>query len=149
MRSLFPLAVLASLLTVSVAQAQETVVVDLTQINAELAADLGIETTALPPSVVLTADAAAEACGVDIGTLGDTCLATTATDDIFAALDRDDGEGEVPGDGEGGTPNANSAREFAPGQQDGPARDHAPGQQDGPARDHAPGQVKKNAGNRQ
>lgn len=51
-----------------------------------------------------------------------------------------------PDDGDG-TPNPNSAKEFAPGQLKGEgesAKDYAPGHQDGNAKDSAPGQQKKN-----
>ncbi|HTO28597.1 MAG TPA: hypothetical protein VL017_08405, partial [Devosia sp.] len=65
--------------------------------------------------------------------LGETCVAVTATDALGTAIEEED---------EGGS-NQNSARQFAPGQQDGPARDFAPGHQDGPAKDSAPGQLKK------
>jgi hypothetical protein len=97
---------------------------------------LGIDVDDLPTSVELSAEAAAEACGVDVSALGDICVAITSTDALAGAVD--DGEEE-----EGG-PSENSAREFAPGQQDGPARDSAPGHQDGDAKDSAPGQMKKN-----
>lgn len=52
-----------------------------------------------------------------------------------------------PDDGDGEVANPNSAKANAPGQLKGDgesARDYAPGQQDGDAKDSAPGQVKKN-----
>lgn len=113
-----------------------TVTVDIAGITADLAAELGIEVDNLPSSVQLSAEAAAEACGVDVSALGDTCVAVTSTAAVSAAVEDDLDED--------GGPNENSAREFAPGQQDGPARDFAPGHQDGDAKDSAPGQLKKN-----
>jgi hypothetical protein len=114
---------------------EDTVTVDIAGITADLAADLGLDVDDLPTSVELSAEAAAEACGVDVAALGDTCVAVTTTDAISAAIEDDE---------EGAGPSENSAREFAPGQQDGPARDSAPGHQDGDAKDSAPGQQKKN-----
>lgn len=111
----------------------DTVTVDISGVTADLAAALDLDIDDLPASAVLSADAAAEACGVDISTLGDTCVAVTATAALSAAIDALDDGG----------PNENSAREFAPGQQEGPATDFAPGLQDGHAKDSAPGQLKK------
>lgn len=111
----------------------ETVTVDIAGVTADLAAALGVDVDDLPSSVVLSAEDAAQACGVDLAALGDTCVAVTATAALGTAIEELD---EVE-------PSANSAREFAPGQQDGHARDFAPGQQDGHAKDSAPGQVKK------
>lgn len=135
MYKLASLALVGALAFAGPASAQDvTVMVDIAGITADLAADLGLDIDDLPSSVELSAEAAAEACGVDVNALGDTCVAITATDALSAAIEDDE---------EGG-PSENSAREFAPGQQDGPARDAAPGHQDGPAKDSAPGQVKKN-----
>ena len=135
MHKLTSLALVGALVLAAPAFAQDgTVTVDIAGITADLAADLGLNIDDLPSSVELSAEAAAEACGVDLNALGDTCVAVTATDALSAAIEDDD---------EGG-PSENSAREFAPGQQDGPARDSAPGHQDGHAKDSAPGQLKKN-----
>lgn len=112
---------------------EDTVTVDIAGVTADLAAALGLDVDDLPSSVELSAEAAAEACGVDVSALGDTCVAVSATDALSAAIADDDDGG----------PSENSAREFAPGQQDGPARDSAPGHQDGDAKDSAPGQLKK------
>lgn len=134
MYKLASLALAGALVFTTPAFAQDdTITVDIAGITADLAAALGIDVDDLPSSVELSADAAAEACGVDVSSLGDTCVAVTATAALSAAIEDQD---------EGG-PSENSAREFAPGQQDGPARDFAPGQQDGHAKDSAPGQLKK------
>jgi hypothetical protein len=61
-----------------------------------------------------------------------------------AAQDEDGAEDDTGGAANGGAnASANSAQQYAPGQQEGAARNSAPGQQDGPASDSAPGQVKK------
>lgn len=134
MHKLTCLALAGTLVFATPAFAQDdTVTVDIAGVTADLAAALGIDVDDLPSSVELSAEAAAEACGVDVNALGETCVAVTATDALGAAIEEED---------EGG-PNQNSARQFAPGQQDGPARDFAPGHQDGPAKDSAPGQLKK------
>jgi hypothetical protein len=135
MRKLTSLALAGALAFAAPAFAQDdTITVDIAGVTADLAAALGLDVDDLPSSVQLSAEAAAEACGVDVSALGDTCVAVVATDALGAAVEDQDETG----------PNENSAREFAPGQQDGPARDFAPGHQDGPAKDSAPGQVKKN-----
>lgn len=108
-----------------------TVTVDLSPISAALAEELGIEVDDLPTTIDLSADIAAEVCGVEIGTIADSCVASVATDDLTAVI-----ESELGDDND-------SAREFAPGQQEGSAREAAPGQQGGDAKDFAPGQVKK------
>lgn len=135
MLKLTSLALAGAIMFAPAAFAQEdTVTVDIAGVTADLAASLGFDVDDLPSSVEVSAEAAAEACGVDVSALGDTCVAVTATDALGAAIEDQDDNG----------PNENSAREFAPGQQDGPARDSAPGHQDGDAKDSAPGQMKKN-----
>lgn len=137
MRKLASLTFAAALTFSTAAFAQtDTVTVDLSGISDDLAAELGIDVDDLPSSIDLPADVAAEVCGADVASLGDTCVAIVSTGDLTTAI-----ESEI--DGAEGNGAENSAREFAPGQQDGPARDAAPGQQDGPAKDFAPGQVKK------
>lgn len=135
MRMLPALSLAAALTLSTAAFAQtETVTVDLSGISADLAAELGLDVDDLPTSIDLSADIAAEVCDLDVGTLADSCVAVVSTAELTAAveseMDADDGAD-------------NSAREFAPGQQEGSARDAAPGQQDGDAKDFAPGQVKK------
>ncbi|HEY8574861.1 MAG TPA: hypothetical protein VIL88_00825 [Devosia sp.] len=122
-----------SLLLSGAALAQDTVVVDLSGIRTHIAGDLGIDVDDVPSTISLSAEAAAEVCGIAVGDLSATCAAISGSAELTAAI-----EAELDGNG-----NANSAREFAPGQQDGPAKDFAPGQQDGDARDSAPGQQKK------
>lgn len=134
----------------ALAQDDPLINVDLTGITADLAAELGVDTGEIPTAIDLPASLAAEVCGVDAGLLteGDTCIATTITDPLIVDLGGDPDDDGDDDEGEGnGNASENSAREFAPGQQDGPARDFAPGQQDGPAKDFAPGQVKKDNGN--
>ncbi len=132
MRLLSALTFAAAMTLSTAAFAQtDTVSVDLSGISADLAAELGIELDELPTSIDLPADVAAEVCGLDVGTLGESCVAIVSTADLTAAI-----ESEIDDGG-------NSARDFAPGHQEGPARDAAPGQQDGDAKDFAPGQVKK------
>ena len=114
--------------TAAFAQTQ-TVTVDLSAVSAELAAELGIDD--VPATIDLSADIAAQVCGIDVETIGDSCVASVSTADLAAAIESDLGD------------NDNSARQFAPGQQEGPAREAAPGQQDGDAKDSAPGQMKK------
>ncbi|MBW4653394.1 MAG: hypothetical protein KME20_10235 [Kaiparowitsia implicata GSE-PSE-MK54-09C] len=128
-----PLVALAAALTISTAvfAQAETVAVDLSSISEELSAELGIDVDDLPSSIDLPAALAAEVCGVEVDTIADTCVASVSTDDLVAAINEMDDS------------NDNSAREFAPGQQEGPANEAAPGQQDGDAKDFAPGQVKK------
>ena len=130
--SAITLAATMALSTAAFGQAT-TVAVDLTDISADLAAELGIDVDDLPTSIDLPAELAAEICAVEPETIADTCRASISNADLIAAI-----EGEVD---EG--VNDNSARAFAPGQQEGHARDAAPGQQDGDAKDFAPGQVKK------
>lgn len=133
MRKLSAIAFAVAFATAAPAFAQtETVSVDLSGISADLAAALGIDSDDLPTSIDLSADIAAQVCDVDVGTIGDSCVAVVSTDGLISAV-----ESELDEDGN------NSAREFAPGQQEGPARDAAPGQQDGDAKDFAPGQQKK------
>jgi hypothetical protein len=137
MRKIFLLAFAAAMSTSTLALAQDApITVDLSGISAELASQLDIDIDDLPETVELSADVAAAVCGVEAVTLDDSCVAIAATTDLIAAIQSLDEVDSV---------NANSAREFAPGQQDGPAKDFAPGQQDGDAKDYAPGQVKKNA----
>lgn len=139
MHKLTSLALVGALIFAPPAFAQDdTVTVDIAGVTADLAASLGLDVDDLPSSVELSAEAAAEACGVDVSALGDTCVAVMATDALGAAIEDQDDD-----DSNGNGPNENSAREFAPGQQDGPARDSAPGHQDGDAKDSAPGQMKK------
>lgn len=128
-----PLVALAAALTISTAvfAQAETVTVDLSNISAELAAELGIDVDDLPSSIDLPAELASEVCGVEADTIADTCVASVSTDDLVTAINELDDTGN------------GSAREFAPGQQEGPANEAAPGQQDGDAKDFAPGQVKK------
>jgi hypothetical protein len=141
------MSVLALAATPASAQDTALVSVDLSSITADLAAELGVDTGEIPVSIDLPAALAAEICGVDAGSLtdGDSCVATTITDPLIIDLGGDPDDDDDGGEGEGNGGN-NSAREFAPGQQDGHARDFAPGQQEGDARDHAPGQVKKDNG---
>lgn len=106
----------------------ELITVDLSDISADLATELDVDVDDVPTSIELSADLAAEVCDVDVATITDSCVAVMSTADLIAAIE--DGEN-------------NSAREFAPGHQDGPAVEFAPGQQDGPAKDFAPGQVKE------
>jgi hypothetical protein len=68
---------------------------------------------------------------VEVETIADTCVASVSTEDLVAAINEETADSN------------NSAREFAPGQQEGPANEAAPGHQDGDAKDFAPGQVKK------
>ena len=117
------------------AQDAGLVTVDISGISADVAAQLGEDFDDLPGTIALSAEAAADACGVDVTDLGDSCTAINVTSELTAAV-----EDSFEDDGQGAD---NSAREFAPGQQDGPARDFAPGQQDGPANESAPGQQKK------
>jgi hypothetical protein len=119
------------------AQGAGLVTVDISGISADVAAELGEDFDDLPGTIDLTAEAAADACGVDVADLGDSCTAINVTSELTDAV-----EASFEGDGNGEGAD-NSAREFAPGQQDGPARDFAPGQQDGPANESAPGQQKK------
>ena len=116
--------------TAAFAQTQ-TVTVDLSAVSAELAAELGIDVDDVPATIDLSADIAAQVCGIDVETIGDSCVASVSTAGLAAAIESDLGD------------NDNSARQFAPGQQEGPAREAAPGQQDGDAKDSAPGQMKK------
>jgi hypothetical protein len=130
--SAITLAATMALSTAAFGQAA-SVAVDLSGISADLAAELGIDADDLPTSIDLSAELAAEVCGVELGSIGDTCVATISNADLIIAIEDEIGEGEK----------GNSAREFAPGQQEGEAKDAAPGQQDGDAKDFAPGQVKK------
>ena len=60
MRMLAALAVAASLSVAPAALAQQDlVIVNLTEVNADLAAQLGIDGSTLPPSIALAADSAA------------------------------------------------------------------------------------------
>lgn len=137
MRKLSLLAFAAAMSTSTMAIAQEELIsVDLSGISDALATELNIEIDDVPQTIDLSADVAAAVCGVEVATLEDSCVAITTTADLIAAIENDDDDGSI---------NANSAREFAPGQQDGPAKDYAPGQQDGDAKDSAPGQMKKSA----
>ena len=134
MRKLTVLTFAAAMGFSTVAYAQPNRVnVDLSQISADLAAQYGIDLDDVPTTIDLPTKLAAEVCGIDAGSLGDSCEAVTLTDDLEEAI-----EDELDDNGRD-----NSARDLAPGQQDGPARDAAPGQQDGPAKDSAPGQQKK------
>jgi hypothetical protein len=128
-----PLVAFAAALTISTAvfAQTETVTVDLSSISDELAAELGIDVDDLPTSIDLPPELAAEVCGVELETIADTCVASVSTEDLVTAIEELDDS------------NNNSAREFAPGQQEGPANEAAPGHQDGDAKDFAPGQVKK------
>lgn len=135
MRKLAVLSFATSLLLSGAALAQDTVVVDLSGIRTHIAGDLGIDVDDVPSTISLSAEAAAEVCGIAVGDLSATCAAISGSTELTAAV-----EAELDGNGNG---NGNSAKEFAPGQQDGPAKDSAPGQQDGDARDSAPGQMKK------
>ena len=129
-----PLVALAAALTISTAvfAQAETMTVDLSSISEELAAELGVDVDDLPSSIDLPAELAAEVCGVEGDTIADTCVASASTDDLVTAIHEEIDDS-----------NNNSAREFAPGQQEGPANEAAPGQQDGDAKDFAPGQVKQ------
>ena len=139
MKKLAALALTATFLTSGAALAQDTVVVDLSAISADIASELNIDLNDVPGTVSLSSDAAAEACGLAVGDLQPTCVAVTATQDVLVLIAaNDDGDDDQNGKGA-----ENSAREFAPGQQDGDAKDFAPGQQDGDAKDSAPGQLKK------
>lgn len=136
MRTLSLIAFAAAVSTSSLAIAQDTLVtVDLSGVSAELATQLDIDLEDVPETIEVSAELAAAVCGVEVASLEDSCVAIAATTELLAAIESDDAD-----DGVG----TNSAREFAPGQQDGQARDFAPGQQDGHAKDHAPGQMKKN-----
>jgi hypothetical protein len=135
MRKLTILTFAAALTLSSAALAQDrTVSVDLSGISDDLAEQLGLDVDDLPDSILVSAETAAEACGVELESIGESCLATTATDDLESAITEEISAG------------SNSAKEFAPGQQDGDAKDFAPGQQDGDAKDFAPGQQKKDDG---
>ncbi|GLQ57276.1 hypothetical protein [Devosia nitrariae] len=137
MRKLQAIMAISALALTPAALAQEmTIIVDLSDISADLAAELEIELEEVPTTVNLSPDIAAVVCGVDAGSLADSCIAVTSSAELTALL-----EDELDGDED-----TNSAAAFAPGQQEGPARDFAPGQQDGPATDFAPGQVKKDIG---
>ena len=136
MRKLATLSLATSLLLSSAALAQDTIVVDLTGISADIATELGLDADEVPGTVSVSADLAAEVCGIAVGDLGATCTATTISADLTAAIEADIDDEDMTG-------SENSAREFAPGQQDGPAKDSAPGQQEGHAKDSAPGQLKK------
>ena len=120
----------------ALAQDAGLVTVDISGISADVAAELGEDFDDLPGTIDLSAEAAADACGVDVADLDDSCTAINVTSELTDAV-----EASFEGDGAGAD---NSAREFAPGQQEGHARDFAPGQQDGPANESAPGQQKKN-----
>lgn len=135
MKKLAALALAATFLTSSAALAQEPIVVDLSAISADIASELNIDVDDVPGTISLSADAAAEACGLALADLQPTCVAVSATEDVLVLIEANDDE-----NGKGAE---NSAREFAPGQQDGDAKDFAPGQQDGDAKDSAPGQQKK------
>ena len=139
MRKLVALSFATSLLLSGAALAQETIVVDLSGLRADLAGDLGIDADDVPGTITVSPEVAAEVCGIAVGDLSATCAAVFGSAELTAAI-----EAELDGDGNGnGNANANSASEFAPGQQDGDAKDFAPGQQDGDAKDSAPGQLKK------
>ena len=133
--SLFAFAAVMSTSTLALAQ-DGLVTVNLSGINADLATQLNVDIDDVPETIEVSADLAAAVCGVELTSLEDSCVAIAATTELLAAIE----SGEAD-DGAG----TNSAREFAPGQQDGPAKDFAPGQQEGDAKDHAPGQLKKNA----
>lgn len=90
----------------------------------------------------------------DTASGGDTNTDDTASDttddqsDDTASGDMDSDTDDVASDEEGTTDDTttgstNSAREFAPGQQEQPANEVAPGQQEQPANEVAPGQMKK------
>jgi hypothetical protein len=114
--------------------AQEaTVNVDISGLSKDFAGDLGVGVGRVPDTVAVSAAVAADVCGVDIGSLtdGSSCTAISTSDELSAIVDD-----EVSAED-------NSARAFAPGQQEGAARDSAPGQQEGAAKDSAPGQMKK------
>lgn len=144
MRKISLVAFTSALMFSGAALAQDNLVtVDLSSIGVDLAGELNIDIDDVPESIELSADLAAAVCDLDVETIGDSCVAVMTTSDLVTALEEDDGDDD--GDADEG-PSANSAREFAPGQQDGPAKDFAPGQQDGDAKDSAPGQMKKEAG---
>lgn len=129
-------AFVATIATAPIATAQDSLItVDLSGINTELAADLNVDLDEVPETVELTADLAAQVCGIEVSLLSETCVAIVSTADLLLAVQED--QGTVGGS------SGNSAREFAPGQQDGPAKDYAPGQQEGATKDSAPGQMKK------
>ena len=90
--------------TAAFAQTQ-TVTVDLSTISADLAAELGIDVDDVPATMDLSADIATQVCGIDVETVGDSCVASISTADLAAAI-----EGDL-------SDNDNSAREFAAGQQ--------------------------------
>lgn len=139
MRKLSTLAFALAFASPTAALSQDTIVtVDLWSIGPELASELHLDLDDLPESVELSADLAAEVCGVGLASLGENCVAIISTAELIAAIEDSEGDGAAA--------NGNSARQFAPGQQDGAAKDFAPGQQEGDARDHAPGQVKKDSG---
>lgn len=134
MRKLQTILAVSALAFAPAALAQETtIIVDLSGISADLAAELEIDLEAVPTTVVLSPETAAIVCGVDEGSLTDSCIAVTSSAELVVVL-----EDELDGNEDG-----NSAAAFAPGQQEGHARDFAPGQQEGPATDFAPGLVKK------
>lgn len=139
MRKFQTLLVVSAFACAPAALAQETtIIVDLSGISADLATQLEVEITQLPTTVTLSPEFAAVVCGVDAGSLTDSCTAVTSSAELTAQI-----ESELEGDDEGET---SSAAAFAPGHQEGKARDFAPGQQEGPATDYAPGQVKKDDG---
>ena len=133
MRKIKAIVFAAALAMPAMAFAQtDTVAVNLSDISADVAAELGINAHRVPDMVDLSAEQAAEVCDLDVETISGSCDAVTSTSSLIAAIEDQDGNASE-----------HSARQFAPGQQDGPARDSAPGHQDGNASDSAPGQVKK------
>lgn len=133
MRKIKAIVFAAALAMPAMAFAQtDTVTVNLAGISADVAAELGVKTNKVPGTVDLSAALAAEACGLDATTITGSCDAVISTVSLIDAIEDQDGNASE-----------HSARQFAPGHQDGPARAFAPGQQDGNASDSAPGQVKK------
>lgn len=133
MRRLIALAFAATLLTSTAALAQDTIVVELSGISAELAAQLNVDVADMPSTASLSSEFAAAVCGVAVADLQPTCVATTISAELLTVLEAGIGNGH-----------GNSASNLAPGQKEGAARDAAPGQQDGAAQESAPGQVNQN-----
>lgn len=132
MRRLTALAFAATLLTSTAALAQDTIVVELSGVSAELAAQLNVDVADLPSTASLSSEFAAEVCGVAVADLQPTCVATTTSTELLTVVEAGISNGH-----------GNSASNPAPGQQEGAAQDAAPGQQDA-AQESAPGQVKQN-----
>jgi hypothetical protein len=116
----------------ALAQEETSVTVDLSGLSKDFSGALSVGVGRVPDTVSVSADIAAAACGVDASSLssGSTCTAVTTTPELTVVV-----EDEI-------SATDNSAREFAPGQQEGDAKASAPGQLEQPAMDSAPGHLK-------